>query len=494
MSRALVIGAGGVSSVCVHKMAMNAGIFSDIHLASRTLAKCEAIAESVKARTGVDVATYAIDAEDVPALTALIEAFLDRAQEHAATVMPGFTHLQTAQPVTFGHHCMAYVEMFSRDLSRVRDAVERLDESPLGAAALAGTGFPIDRHMTAKALGFREPTRNSIDSVSDRDFALEFLAAGSICAGHLSRLAAEIVIWCSAPFGFVRLSDIAEKNEEEIQKIQARGSMLTGLPTGFAKLNALTQGMQRTDLIVLAARPGMGKTAFALNIASYLTIHSGYCVAFFSLEMSAPQLGFRIQCAEARVNLQRLREGRLSKEEKKCLFYTTQQMRDARFFIDDQPSISLLEMRARALQLKQAQKGLDAIFVDYLQIMGSRQKYENRTQEVGAYSRGLKALAKELDVPVIALSQLSRRTEQRGAEKEPQLSDLRESGAIEQDADLVIFLSRPEHYDKDTPDKNVCEVIVAKQRNGPTGRFSLGWSGETTRFSDLAQVPEGSGP
>ncbi len=294
--------------------------------------------------------------------------------------------------------------------------------------------------------------------------------------------------------GFVRLSDIAEKNEEEIQKIQARGSMLTGLPTGFSKLNALTQGMQRTDLIVLAARPGMGKTAFALNIASYLTIHSGYCVAFFSLEMSAPQLGFRIQCAEARVNLQRLREGRLSKEEKKYLFYTTQQMRDARFFIDDQPSISLLEMRARALQLKQAQKGLDAVFVDYLQIMGSRQKYENRTQEVGAYSRGLKALAKELDVPVIALSQLSRRTEQRGAEKEPQLSDLRESGAIEQDADLVVFLSRPEYYDKDTPDKNVCEVIVAKQRNGPTGRFSLGWSGETTRFSDLAHAPEGAGP
>jgi replicative DNA helicase len=293
--------------------------------------------------------------------------------------------------------------------------------------------------------------------------------------------------------GFVRLSHIAEKNEEEIQKIQARGSMLTGLPTGFSRFNALTQGLQKTDLIVLAARPGMGKTAFALNIASHLTIHNGYCVAFFSLEMSAPQLGFRIQCAEARVNLQRLREGRLSKEEKKFLFYTTQQMRDARFFIDDQPSISLLEMRARALQLKQAQKGLDAIFVDYLQIMGSRQKYENRTQEVGAYSRGLKALAKELDVPVVALAQLSRRTEQRGAEKEPQLSDLRESGAIEQDADLVVFLSRPEYYDKDTADKNVCEVIIAKQRNGPTGSFTVGWSGETTRFSDLAQVPEGGG-
>jgi argininosuccinate lyase len=171
------------------------------------------------------------------ALKGLIAAFLERAEEHAATVMPGFTHMQAAQPVTFGHHCMAYVEMFSRDLSRVRDAVERMDESPLGAAALAGTGFPIDRHMTAKALGFREPTRNSLDSVSDRDFALEFLAVAAICATHLSRLAEEIVIWSTPQFGFVKLSDSfstgssimpQKKNPDAAELVRAKTGRVNG--------------------------------------------------------------------------------------------------------------------------------------------------------------------------------------------------------------------------------------------------------------------------
>ena len=189
------------------------------------------------------------------ALKNLIEAFLERAEEHAATVMPGFTHLQTAQPVTFGHHCMAYVEMFGRDLSRVRDAIERMDESPLGAAALAGTGFPIDRHMTAKALGFREPTRNSLDSVSDRDYALEFLSLAAICAGHLSRLAEEIVIWSTPQFNFVRLSDAfstgssimpQKKNPDAAELVRAKtgrinGSLVAlltimkGLPLAYSK-------------------------------------------------------------------------------------------------------------------------------------------------------------------------------------------------------------------------------------------------------------------
>jgi argininosuccinate lyase len=189
------------------------------------------------------------------ALTRLIAVFLDRAEEHAATVMPGFTHLQSAQPVTFGHHCMAYVEMFARDLSRVRDAIERMDESPLGAAALAGTGFPIDRHRTAAALGFREPTRNSIDSVSDRDFALEFLAIAAITATHLSRLAEEIVIWSTPQFGFVRLSDAfstgssimpQKKNPDAAELVRAKtgrinGSLIAlltvmkGLPLAYSK-------------------------------------------------------------------------------------------------------------------------------------------------------------------------------------------------------------------------------------------------------------------
>jgi argininosuccinate lyase len=215
------------------------------------------------------------------ALKGLIAAFLDRAEEHAATVMPGFTHLQTAQPVTFGHHCMAYVEMFGRDLSRMRDAIERLDESPLGAAALAGTGFPIDRHRTATALGFREPTRNSIDSVSDRDYALEFLAVAAICATHLSRLAEEIVIWSTPQFGFVRLSDQfstgssimpQKKNPDAAELVRAKTgrvnghligllTVMKGLPLAYSKdmqedKEAVFDAAETLDLMI-AAMTGM---------------------------------------------------------------------------------------------------------------------------------------------------------------------------------------------------------------------------------------------
>ncbi|MBX3571851.1 MAG: argininosuccinate lyase [Mesorhizobium sp.] len=215
------------------------------------------------------------------ALKALISAFLDKAETHAATVMPGFTHLQTAQPVTFGHHCMAYVEMFGRDLSRVRDAIERLDESPLGAAALAGTGFPIDRHRTAAALGFREPTRNSIDSVSDRDYALEFLSVAAICATHLSRLAEEIVIWSTPQFAFVRLSDQfstgssimpQKKNPDAAELVRAKTgringhlvgllTVMKGLPLAYSKdmqedKEAVFDAAETLDLMI-AAMTGM---------------------------------------------------------------------------------------------------------------------------------------------------------------------------------------------------------------------------------------------
>ncbi|MBS3647991.1 argininosuccinate lyase [Pseudaminobacter sp. 19-2017] len=215
------------------------------------------------------------------ALKGLIAAFLARAEEHAATVMPGFTHMQSAQPVTFGHHCMAYVEMFGRDLSRVRDAIERMDESPLGAAALAGTGFPIDRHMTAEALGFREPTRNSLDSVSDRDFALEFLSIAAICATHLSRLAEEIVIWSTPQFGFVKLSDSfstgssimpQKKNPDAAELVRAKTgrvnghligllTVMKGLPLTYSKdmqedKEAVFDAAETLDLM-LAAMTGM---------------------------------------------------------------------------------------------------------------------------------------------------------------------------------------------------------------------------------------------
>jgi replicative DNA helicase len=386
----------------------------------------------------------------------------------------------------------------ARDLITVQSELEKkgMLERAGGASYLAGLvdRVPDVENVEAYARLIRESSlRRAVIQQSRQAIreAMESPDAEVVLENAQSRLVD--IAKGSIRGGFVPLARIAERNEEEIQRIHGRGTMLTGLPTGFTRLNALTQGFQKSDLIVVAARPGMGKSAFALNIAAHLAIHQPYKVGFFSLEMSAQQVGFRIQCSEARVNLQRLREGRISKDEKKALFFTLQKIRDAKLYIDDTPAITLLEMRARSLQLKQRLEGLDALFVDYLQIMGTRGKVENRTQEVSAFSRGLKALAKELDVPVIALSQLSRRTEQRGTEKEPVLSDLRESGAIEQDADLVVFLSRPEYYDKDTDQKNVCDVIIAKQRNGPTDRFTLGWSGEYTRFSDLAQISEAPG-
>ena len=237
------------------------------------------------------------------ALKTLIAAFLDRAEEHAATVMPGFTHLQTAQPVTFGHHCLAYVEMFARDLSRVRDAVERMDESPLGAAALAGTGFPIDRHQTARALGFREPTRNSLDSVSDRDYALEFLSVAAICATHLSRLAEEIVIWSTPQFGFVRLSDSfstgssimpQKKNPDAAELVRAKTgrvnghligllTVMKGLPLTYSKdmqedKEAVFDAAETLDLM-LAAMTGMVSDMTINETAMRRAAGSGYATA-----------------------------------------------------------------------------------------------------------------------------------------------------------------------------------------------------------------------
>ncbi len=249
------------------------------------------------------------------ALKGLIAAFLERAEEHAATLMPGFTHLQTAQPVTFGHHCMAYVEMFSRDLSRVRDAIERMDESPLGAAALAGTGFPIDRQMTAKALGFREPTRNSLDSVSDRDFALEFLSLSAICATHLSRLAEEIVIWSTPQFGFVRLSDQfstgssimpQKKNPDAAELVRAKTgringdliallTVMKGLPLTYSKdmqedKEAVFDAAETLDLM-LAAMTGMVRDMTIETAAMKRAAGSGYSTATDLADWLVRELG-----------------------------------------------------------------------------------------------------------------------------------------------------------------------------------------------------------
>jgi len=264
---------------------------------------------------------------------------------------------------------------------------------------------------------------------------------------------------------------------------------ITGLATHYTDLDEMTSGLQRSDLVIIAARPSMGKTAFAMNIAENAAIEDQKVVGMFSLEMSREALLLRLLCSKARVDSHKMRTGSLWRDDMDKVVRAMDQLAQAPIFIDDTPGISLSEMRAKARRLQQSQGGLDLIIVDYLQLMsGGSRRYENRTQEVSAISRGLKALAKELKVPVVALSQLSRAPESRGGDHRPQLADLRESGSIEQDADVVAFIFREEVYKPDEPELDgIAEIIIAKQRNGPTGRIKLAFIKNSTRFESMAE-------
>jgi replicative DNA helicase len=272
--------------------------------------------------------------------------------------------------------------------------------------------------------------------------------------------------------------------------LYARGQEITGLATHYTLLDKLTSGFQASDLVIIAARPSMGKTAFAMNIAENAAVLDGKVVGVFSLEMSREALLMRMLASTAQVDSKNLRQGFLTKDDMRKLTHAMEQLMQAKLFIDDTPGISVSEMRAKARRLRQ-QEGLDLIIVDYLQLMSAvpigGKRFENRTQEVSAISRGLKALAKELRVPVVALSQLSRAPESRGGDHRPQLSDLRESGSIEQDADVVAFIFREEVYKKDDPDLDgMAEIIIAKQRNGPTDTIKMAFIKRFTRFENLA--------
>jgi replicative DNA helicase len=274
-----------------------------------------------------------------------------------------------------------------------------------------------------------------------------------------------------------------------IDALYERGQRITGLETHFKDLDDLTSGFQKSDLIIIAGRPSMGKTAFAMNIAENAAVNDAKVVGVFSLEMSASSLLLRMLCSASRVDSHKLRTGFLAKEDYNKLVDGLGKLAEAPLFIDDTPGISLSEMRAKARRLQHQQGRLDMLVVDYLQLMsgsGSKRQ-ENRTQEVSAISRGLKMIAKELDVPVVALSQLSRAPENRGGkDSEPKLSDLRESGSIEQDADVVAFIFRPEQYDRDNPDlQNKAKLLIAKQRNGPTDTIQLYFAKQYTRFETL---------
>ncbi|HAO98689.1 MAG TPA: replicative DNA helicase [Fibrobacteres bacterium] len=290
--------------------------------------------------------------------------------------------------------------------------------------------------------------------------------------------------------GFLPIKSILNDTFKLIESYQ-KGEV-TGVPTGFKDLDDMTSGFQKTDLIVLAGRPGMGKTALALSMLAHASIDRRKTTAFFSLEMGREQLVQRLLCRQAQVNMHLLRTGRLSQRDYPKLSLAVGPISDAKIFIDDQPSMNILELRAKCRRLK-AQQGLDMVMIDYLQLMQGAGRMENRQQEISQISRGLKALAKEINVPVIALSQLSRAVEQRGGDGEPKLSDLRESGAIEQDADLVMFVFRDEMYNKEA-EKGKGKIILAKQRNGPTGDVPVTFVSDYASFVSYSQrQPEMAG-
>tara|TARA_B100001123_G_scaffold247863_1_gene276833 strand:+ start:76 stop:1425 length:1350 start_codon:yes stop_codon:yes gene_type:complete len=284
--------------------------------------------------------------------------------------------------------------------------------------------------------------------------------------------------------GFVPLSELVQDGFTRIEKLQEHKGVVTGVPTGFVDIDEMTSGLQPQDLVIIAGRPSMGKTAFALNIAHHVGTKTHRNVGVFSLEMSKEQLFQRMLTSEAQIDNTRFRTGMLTDADYSNLSEAMGKLSEANVFIDDSPGLGVLEMRAKSRRLK-SERGLDLVIIDYLQLMQGRGRFDNRTQELASISRALKNLAKEIDVPVIALSQLSRAPESR-SDHRPQLSDLRESGALEQDADVVMFIFREDVYDETPENQNTAEIIVGKQRNGPTGVVKLAFLKQQTRFESLA--------
>jgi len=284
--------------------------------------------------------------------------------------------------------------------------------------------------------------------------------------------------------GYTSIKDILVSSFNQLEELYNRKEYITGVPSGFADLDRRTAGFHGSELILIAARPAMGKTAFALNIATHAAMRGNVPVAVYSLEMSKEQLGNRILCSEALVDSNKIRTGELNEEEWGKLAQTSGELANAKIYVDDTPGLNVMEIRARSRKLK-LEKGIGLIVIDYLQLIsGNARRGGSREQEIAEISRSLKILAKELDVPVIALSQLSRAVEAR-PDHRPMLSDLRESGSIEQDADVVMFIYRDDYYNEDSEKKGIAEVIIAKQRSGSTGTVELAWLPSYTKFANL---------
>lgn len=291
--------------------------------------------------------------------------------------------------------------------------------------------------------------------------------------------------------GFIPIKDVLLETYERIELLHNSNSDLTGIPSGYRDLDRMTSGFQASDLIILAARPSVGKTAFALNVAQNVAARAGQTVAIFSLEMSAPQLVQRMLCAEGNIDANRMRTGSFQENDWEKLTMAIATLSKAPIYIDDSPGITVSQIRSKCRRL-QAEQGLGVILIDYLQLIHGSGR-ENRQQEISAISRTLKGIARELNCTVIALSQLSRAVEQR-QDKRPMLSDLRESGSIEQDADIVAFLYRDDYYDQDSENKNVIEILIAKQRNGPVGKVELAFLKEYNKFVNLSHQAEQAAP
>ncbi|MDD7408670.1 MAG: replicative DNA helicase [Anaerovoracaceae bacterium] len=413
-----------------------------------------------------------------------------------------FDVLEALKPEDFYSEIHAEIFDAVRDINRrsapvdsitVKDELQKRKKLQMvgGPAYIASlsAGVPSTANVMSYAAIIREKAMlRSLIRVSS-DIMDKSFAASSDAETVLDKAEQEIldISRFSQKREYTPLKDVLWTNMEEIDAMASRDGTLTGLTTGFVDLDARTSGLQKSDLVIVAARPSMGKTAFALNIAQNAAVKSGAHVMIFSLEMSKEQLGQRMLSMESCIELSRLRTGDISREDWEDLNIAIDKLSDTNVFIDDTPGISIAEMKNKCRRVK-AERGLDLVVVDYLQLMSIEGSNEGRQQEVSTLSRMLKQMAREMECPVVVLSQLSRAVEQRQDHK-PQLSDLRESGAIEQDADVVMFLYRDEYYNPETTEKpNTCEIIIAKQRNGPTGSLDLAWLGKYTKFADKSPV------
>jgi len=335
----------------------------------------------------------------------------------------------------------------------------------------------VKEHSTLRSLIFaaNKILANAYEADQDADLILDD-AESAVFAVADDRIKA----------GFVPMRDLVKESFPKIELLFEHKRLITGVATGFDELDKMTRGFQRGDLVIVAARPSMGKTSLVLNIAQHVATHNGV-TGFFSLEMSKEQLFLRMLATEAKIDNYRLMSGQIGQKEYSSITHALETLSDAHLYVDDTPGAGVLEMRAKARRL-QAEHGLDLLAVDYIQLMTGRGRFENRTLELASISRSLKGLAKELNVPIVVLSQLSRAPEAR-SDRRPQLSDLRESGALEQDADVVILIFRQEMYKQSTEPSEtdgIAELIVAKQRNGPTGTVKLAFLRQQTRFANLA--------